>query len=727
MRTIINVSNRLPVTFKNGAFTKSSGGLISAMDGLGSRVNLQWIGWPGGRIESASRQKSIATELRDTYHYIPVFLDETEIENYYDGFSNSSLWPLLHYLLPYSRNEERWYRSYHLVNQKFSRLVLEAIEKSPDHPLVWIHDYHLMLLPAMLREKIPDLRIGFFLHTPFPNFEIFRCHPNRQTLLEGLLGADQIGFHTFGYLNHFRHTLLGILGKASEMDRIDNKSHSTALGVYPIGINIDSFKREMQTGSYRRYLNQYQIAYQGKKVVLSVERLDYTKGILRRLDAIELYLKETPEPKNTIFIFICVPSRKSVWEYQTLIHKVEVKISQINGKYSTIMDIPILFMNQSVSFSELCALYSFADVALVTPLHDGMNLVAKEYLACQTQKSGVLILSELAGAAQELSHAIIVNPYDIHGVARSIREALSLAGTERKRMLAPMRTRVIKYNAVYWAESFLSQLAEKKDSDALKKMNTRISSVMERLVSAPGKQAWFLDYDGTISDLKQYPSDAAPDEEITTLFHSLSSLAHLDIYLISGRKKEDMEQWFSPFRFHLIAEHGYFIKKYNNADWEQMGTEGEMGWKQSVMDIFNPYALTTPGSSVEEKTTSVVWHYRRTDSEFGTWKAHQLLNELYSTLSNLPVEIRHGHKIVEVSSVLINKGLAMQRFLADNEYQYVLCAGDDETDENMFKVAADNIQSFKIGKGQTSARNQIASPKAFRHFLTETAKKMQEK
>jgi len=720
MKSLIIVSNRLPVTIGK-TIEKSSGGLAHAMEGLGNSYDLKWVGWAGGVVDDPAEREKITAELAERFNYIPIFLNKQDVDEYYTGFSNSSLWPLLHYMSPYARYGQGWWQTYQKVNRMFADAVLDFVQQGDT---VWVHDYHLLLLPSYLREKGPDLRIGFFLHTPFPSYELFRCHPNREELLQGMLGANLIGFHTFSYLRHFRSTILRLLGMESEIDRILQESHNTTIGVHPIGINSTRFLRELQSDEYRNRYNEYKQNYQDKKIVLSVERLDYTKGIPRRLDAIERFLSQTDQRDDIVFIFINVPSRKSVLEYQQLLEELQGKVGSINGKYATIQNIPVHFIHKSVDFSGLCALYSLADVAMVTPLIDGMNLVAKEYLACQREKNGVLILSEFAGAAQELPNALIVNPYNINEVAQAIDQALQLSEEQKQKMIEPMKERVVKYDAGYWAASFFKDLAAQFDRVPLPSLPSDTKDISVEAIGPllqAERAAFFLDYDGTICELKRKPEDAVPTREIEALFVRLEAQKNLDIYLASGRKREDMDHWFSRYRFNLIAEHGYYYKHHNAAEWIVFDTQADLSWKNKIIEIFQLYTGTTPGSSIEEKTSSVVWHYRNSDPEFGNWKANQLVAELYEMLSNLPVEIHHGPKIVEVGSIQLNKGTSLGHFVQLNNYDAVLCAGDDETDESMFRYTDDTeMFSIKVGGGtDTLARFRISGPKAFRAFLSD--------
>ncbi|MDQ6861012.1 MAG: bifunctional alpha,alpha-trehalose-phosphate synthase (UDP-forming)/trehalose-phosphatase [Verrucomicrobiota bacterium] len=715
--TLINVSNRLPVTVAE-KITKSSGGLVAALEGLSTdEYDLTWIGWPGGSIEEDERRREIEKVLTEEHGCIPVFLSEEEIAGHYEGFSNSSVWPLLHYMPNYMRYEPRWWDDYREVNQRFADKVL-AMANPGD--LVWVHDYQLMLVPQMLHERMPELRIGFFLHTPFPSFETFRCHPKRRELVAGMLGADLIGFHTFGYMRHFRSTVLRLLGLESEITRIRQEDgHTSAMGVFPIGINARKFDDTLDSEAFVRRRDEFREANTGKHVVLSVERMDYTKGILHRLDAIEEFLAHLEDRDSIKFIFVSVPSREEVEEYKTLREETEARIGHINGKYSTLNSSPIRFIHASVDFPDLCALYATADVGMVTPLVDGMNLVAKEYIACQRDNAGVLMLSEFAGAAEELSNALLVNPYDATAVAETLREALEMSEEEKRACNQPMRERVMKYDAQHWARSFIQQLTAAAETSHLpadedpRNAATRVREALEH----GQRVALFLDYDGTLRELEREPRAAKPTDEIRALLDQLRQRENVDLTLISGRTPQDLESWFGDSDIALIAEHGATIRARGSKEWEQSDRDVSYAWKEEIIELLRLYEQSTPGSFVEEKRTSLVWHHRKTDPEFGTWKANQLTHELGTIMANEPVKIRHGRKIVEVTSSEVSKGGAVRRLLHENDYAVVLCAGDDQTDESMFEIDAPNLLTIKVGAEPSRAKYRLRDPAAFRKFL----------
>lgn len=714
--TIINVSNRLPVTVGE-KIQRSSGGLVTAMEGVtGQEYDLKWIGWPGG-VTEPQRQLEIERLLIGEYGYVPVFLGQEEAHAFYEGLSNSSLWPILHYMPNYMRYEDAWWEHYRNVNQRFADKVL-LMARPGD--LVWVHDYQLMLLPKMLKEAMPGLKVGFFLHTPFPSYEVFRCHPRRNELVEGMLGADQIGFHTYGYARHFRSAVLRLLGIDSEINRIRRNGHTTYLGVYPIGIAAGKFEAELDSPQHAEQLRKTIEANQGKRVVVAVERMDYTKGILHRLEAVDLFLADLKDRDHIRFVFVSVPSREEVEEYQTLREEVEARIGRLNGKYATLTNSPIHFIHGSVNFTELCALYSIAEAALVTPLIDGMNLVAKEYVACQREHAGALVLSEFAGAAEELFNALIVNPYDARAVADALHEALAMSDEEKQRRMTPMRARVKGFDAQAWASAFIRDLASRPaTADELPKIEEACRDIGSAMKDGR-RVAMFLDYDGTLRELEREPSAAFPNAAVRTALDRLRDRPNLDVTIISGRRHEELEKWLGEYPFALIAEHGASIRHKGKREWEQVDRNLDYGWKDEILKVMRQYEQSTPGSFVEEKRSSLVWHYRRSDPEFGAWKANALADELAAMTANLPVQVRHGRKIVEITSIHVNKGAAVARLLEEANYDVVLCAGDDQTDESMFIMSIRNLVSIKVGDGATEAQFRLANAPAFRRFLQET-------
>ena len=720
--TLINVSNRLPITVGADKISKSSGGLVAALAGLpAEEYTARWIGWPGGEI-APERRAEVARTLREEHGCTPVFLSRSEEEAFYEGFSNASVWPLFHDMPNYLRYEAAWWEAYRDVNQRFADTVLAHASEGD---IVWVHDYQLLLLPALLKAAKPSLRIGFFLHTPFPAFEIFRCHPRRRELVEGMLGADLLGFHTFSYLRNFRGAALRLLDVEAGITRIHcADGHAARLGVYPIGINAAKFDEALDVPEHAPLQGKFRHTFEGKRIVLSVERMDYTKGILQRLEAVDCFLAGREERDDIKFIFVSVPSREGVEEYQVLREDVEARVGRLNGKYATLHNSPIHFIHDSVEFPDLCALYSVANACLVTPLIDGMNLVAKEFLACQRPPTGPLILSEFAGAAEELARALLVNPYDPPAVARCLDEALKMPAEEFAARNGEMRARIMRLDAADWAKSFLTDLTISEETGT-KAHDLPLAEAAARLRQARADGTsihWFLDYDGTLRGYEQDPAAATPDAELLALLRDLAAQPGSTVTLISGRTPADLDRFFPAPGFALVAEHGASRRAEGSAEWEALDEGVDYGWKEEVRRVFGWYEAAVPGSFVEEKRTALAWHVRAADPAFGAWKANQLAEELGAMVSGSPVQIRQGHQIVEAVSWQVSKGSAVRQARRSQPGGLVVCAGDDRTDESMFALEAGDLLTIKIGEGNTRAAYRVADAVAFRRFLAEATR-----
>ncbi|MDX1765616.1 MAG: bifunctional alpha,alpha-trehalose-phosphate synthase (UDP-forming)/trehalose-phosphatase, partial [Candidatus Saccharimonadales bacterium] len=459
-KNLIIVSNRLPVSVSKVdgklVYSQSSGGLATGLSSVAKAKDSLWIGWPGISLEETTKNErlQITRELKKR-GCNPVFLSKDQIENYYSGYSNGTLWPLFHYTHDKVENIPIQWEAYKEVNQLFCDTVTKQINGSST---VWVHDYHLMKLPALLREQKPATKIGFFLHTPFPSYEIFRLLPERIEVIEGLMGADLIGFHTYDYVRHFNSTILRLLGYEESAGKILAGDRQISVEVYPIGIDYQKFSTykpkpgKSDIGSMKQFGS-------GMKTLLSFDRADYSKGIPERLAAFEHFLNKYPEyHKKVVLLVIVAPSRVDVEAYQNLQEEIDIKISHINGTYSTVDWAPISYIYRDLDFDEVVRAYKGSDVMLVTPLRDGMNLMAKEFIATKQNGNGVLILSELAGAASEMLEAVLVNPADKDMVAEAIYKALKMPASEQASRLNRLHERIAKYTVQKWAKDFVSDL-----------------------------------------------------------------------------------------------------------------------------------------------------------------------------------------------------------------------------------------------------------------------------
>lgn len=472
---IIVVSNRLPVTIKKNnetgeyEYSMSSGGLVTALQGLKKTSTFQWYGWPGLEIPDHEKE-TVRKDLLEKFNAVPVFLSDEIADLHYNGFSNSILWPLFHYHPGEINFDENAWLAYNEANLTFANEIIKNVK---DNDLVWVHDYHLMLLPEMLRSKInsrrlQNIKLGWFLHTPFPSSEIYRILPVRQEILKGVLSCDLLGFHTYDYARHFLSSVQRVLNINTLPNGVEYEGHFVNVGAFPIGIDVDTFTDGLKKDSVQKRIQELKETFKGCKIIVGVDRLDYIKGVPQRLHAMEVFLTEHPEwIGKVVLVQVAVPSRGDVEEYQYLRSVVNELVGRINGQFGTIEFVPIHFMHKSIPFDELISLYAVSDVCLVSSTRDGMNLVSYEYIACQQEKKGSLILSEFTGAAQSLNGALIVNPWNTDDMSESINEVLTLSSEKKEANWEKLYKYISKYTSAFWGENYVHELNNTSTTSAI--------------------------------------------------------------------------------------------------------------------------------------------------------------------------------------------------------------------------------------------------------------------
>ncbi len=721
---LIIVSNRLPISVSKKAgkisFQRSIGGLATGLASFYKEYDSLWVGWPGIAYEKIREDfQQVKKELKKD-KCVPVALPQSLVEQFYHGFCNKTIWPLFHYFPNYAVFSDTLWNAYKKGNELFAE-ALEDILRPGD--TVWIHDFHLMLLPRLLRESIEDLSIGFFLHIPFPSSEIFRLMPWRDEVLEGLLGADLVGFHTADYVGHFLSSVRRILGYENSFNQILAENRMIQADVFPMGIDYKTFKAAVGTDEVKAEIERIKRRVGDSKVIISVDRLDYTKGLLHRLEAFERFLDRYPKWRGKVtFILLVVPSRVGVEQYAKLKKNLDEMVGRINGKYDTIGWIPIWYLYRSVPQSVLSALYAIGDVALITPIRDGMNLVAKEYVASKIDGNGVLVLGELAGAAREMGEAIIVSPLDRSGVADAIKQALEMPSEEKALRISAMQKRLERYDVVRWARDFMERLTHTKEKQAMfmgKKLAGRDEAALVKTYASAHNRVLFLDYDGTLVGFRDKPEKAMPDKELLEILERLTRQKATEIVIVSGRDPYTLQNWFSSLKVNIIAEHGVWLKEIDG-DWEMIELL-DSEWKEKVRPILELYTDRTPGSFIEEKEFSLVWHYRRCDPILATVRSRELKDALLQLIANLEIGVLEGNKVIEIKNTSINKGRAILHWLARKDYDFMFVAGDDWTDEDMFEVLPDWAYSIKIGFGISKARYRLDSPFELRQILMKLA------
>ena len=725
MSRILIVSNRLPVTAKlegeRVVVDPSSGGLATGLRGLHERSDGLWIGWPGELPRlSAKRRRCLEQKLTDS-RLIPVFLDDHEVKGFYQDIANGVLWPLFSYILAELPLDTPSWETYRAVNEKIAEAVAE--HWSPGD-LVWVHDYHLMLVPRMLRERLPDAQIGFFLHIPFPSSEIIRMLPWREEILDGLLGSDLIGLHTPSYLRHLSASLRGIMGLDVDVDQVRYAGREVRLGVFPMGVDAGTWAARGHGPEVLRRADQIREEAGGRRIILGIDRLDYTKGILRRLLAIERLLEGEPALRDKVrFIQVTVPSREKVESYGRLRRRIDEAVGRINGRFATPGAVPIHRLHQSLPEGEIAALYRAADVMLVTPLRDGMNLIAKEFVATRTDGDGVLVLSEFAGAAAELGDALRVNPYHIDRVTERIVEALTMPKAARRRRMAAMRQHVHVNDVQHWSTAFIGALeraaAQRRPSNGLSS-----PSEMERLVSVlRGSRllVLILNYEGTLVPFARRPEQAAPDDDLIDLLDGLASRPGTRVHIVTGGSRHSMERWLGGLPIAIHAEHGLWTRPAGDRKWRVLRSV-EVEWLGKVRSIMEQFVASTRGSFIDQKAASIVWDYRQVasgstaDSDFGESQAKELRVLLGELLDKASAEVIGRHRFVEVRSMGVNKGMVAPLALAEGP-AVVLAIGDDDTDEDLFAALPEEALTVRVGEGLTRAKYRLSDLHEVRRML----------
>lgn len=735
MNRIHIVSNRLPVSIKvekdKIELIPSVGGLATGMRSVYKEYNGKWIGWPGLPSDDIDENLSgrIDKEL-EKEDCVSVHLSKKEIDLYYDGFSNRTIWPLFHYFAQYIDYDPELWEAFVSVNQKFADKALETLEEGDT---IWIHDYQLLLVPEMIKSKKPGVTVGFFLHIPFPSFEVFRILPWRKELIQGMLGADLIGFHTYDYQRHFFSSVRRLMGYEISFNQIHIEDRIIIVDAFPMGIDYDKFKHAatevfqkplQEKSELHRELEKYFLLSPDRKLILSIDRLDYSKGIPNRLRAFAKFLEEYPEFVGKVtLIMLAVPSRGTVEHYINLKKEVEELVGSVNGQFGNINYTPVWYFYRSMPFESLIELYSSCDVALVTPVRDGMNLVAKEYVASRTNRTGVIILSEMAGVAKEMGEALIINPNNINEIAESINQALTMPLDEQRERMIFLQDRIKRYDVFKWSSEFvksLSKVEEVQNSLHAKRVNAKIMERIRTSYKDSNMRAIFLDYDGTLTGFKKNPNDASPNEELHELLYKLEADQKNVITIISGRDRESLETWFEGHKINLIVEHGVWSRKFGR-DWKML-TNATDTWKSSIKPILETFVDRTPGSFIEEKNYSLVWHFRKAEPEQADLRANELKDELTTMIANHNLEILEGNKVIEVKTGGINKGIAAMQFLKNKPFDFIFAIGDDWTDEYMFRELPETAHTIKVGLKHTAAKYKVESVAAVRNFLAQLVK-----
>ncbi|CAL0300310.1 unnamed protein product [Lupinus luteus] len=705
--------------------------LLQLKDGLGDDVETIYIGCLKEEIEP-SEQDDVAQYLLDTFKCVPTFLPPELFTKFYHGFCKQHLWPLFHYMLPLSpdlggRFDRSLWQAYVSVNKIFADKVMEVI--NPDDDFVWVHDYHLMVLPTFLRKRFNRVRLGFFLHSPFPSSEIYRTLPIRDELLKALLNSDLIGFHTFDYARHFLSCCSRMLGLSYQSKRgyigLEYYGRTVSIKILPVGIHIGQIQSVMNLPETESKVAELRKRFRDQTVMLGVDDMDIFKGISLKLLAMEQLLLLHPEKRGkVVLVQIANPARGRGKDVQGVQSETYATAKRINETFGRPGYTPVVLIDTLKSYERI-AYYVIAECCLVTAVRDGMNLIPYEYVICRqgsekideilgissfTQKKSMLVVSEFIGCSPSLSGAIRVNPWNTDAVAEAMDSALVVPESEKQMRHEKHYRYVSTHDVAYWARSFLQDL-ERACRDHLRRRcwgigfglgfrvialdpNFRKLSV-DHIVSAykrTKQRAILLDYDGTM--IQPGSISNTPNAEAVGILNSLCSDPKNCVFIVSGKERKTLTEWFSSCeRLGIAAEHGYFVRNNQNAEWETCFSVPDFEWKQIAEPVMQLYMETTDGSNIEAKESALVWNYEFADRDFGSCQAKELLDHLESVLANEPVSVKSGPHIVEVKPQGVSKGIVAERLLSTMQQKgvvpdFVLCIGDDRSDEDMFEVIA---------------------------------------
>lgn len=702
---------------------------ITGLQNFYAQFETSWVGLTGIENHNCDPKdiKKLERKLAE-FQCIPVFPELRDYYNFLHEFSRNTIWPLFHYFPQNADYKDDAWESYYKINMLMAEKLSSLMD---DDDILWVHDYHLLLLPKMIRELKPEISIGLFMHIPFPSYEIFRLLPWRNEILEGMLGADLIGFHTFGYVRHFLSSVRRIMGYDTFFNRISIEERTLKIDAFPKGIQYDKFTEEVKRlqrtndrkkSDIQKQIEQHLTKSEGEKFILSIDPLDYTKGIPQRVKAFEVFLQHHPQYLEKVsLLLLALPSGESGRSYHIIKKSVDELVGRINGSFGTIGWTPIIYLNQEFSIEELINLYAYSDIALILPLRDGMNISAKEYVASRIRGKGVLILSEFAGASKELSECIHVNPNNIGEIVDAIKQALEMPEEEQISRNMAMTERLERYTIDRWANDFIRNLENIKEIQKTTLTRRINDDRKEKILNAykkSKKRILFLDYDGTLSWFRKDPEDAKPDKELYSILRQLTNDPDNTVTIISGRDKETLSRWFpEDWDIHFIAEHGVWLRD-PGADWNMM-EQIDNNWKESVLPMLEFFVDQTPQSFIEHKNFSLVWHYRKADPDMAIQRAWELKDELRHLTANLNLEIMDGDKVLEIKYSGINKGRAALHKMTNTKYDFIIAIGDDWTDEYTFESMPDEAITIKVGTKTTKASLYTKSVDNVRELLSD--------
>jgi len=704
---LVLCSNTLPVCAEKTAdgyeLTDNIGGVSSALSSIYGGYDSVWFGrcclsgdW------SSSAKSSLRKHLSAERGWHPLYFSDPGLIEGADAFCHRCIWPLFHYFTESCEFSDDWWQAYQTFNKKFYQMIKPSLKPNDT---VWIHDYHLMLLPQMVRQDFPDITIGFFLHTPFPSFELFRILPWRAELLRGVLGADLVGFHIYEYTRHFQSSVFRILGYESKMGNIMVDDHLVHTDSFSLGVDFAKFAVMRKSDDVKKRIDRIATKMKDRKVVLSIDRLDYSRGIENKLDVIDNFFSTKPSHIGHVVFYIRLFTSGGDTQHATAYKKkITRQVRACNDKHKTKDWKPIEMHHDTVPQEEIIALYNSADVLLVSSMRDGMNLISKEYFAARGSNAGVVVLSEFMGGTRELSEAILFNPNDRDGFLQALHKAVTMPEKKKSDSFKKMLARLQRNTAMSWSVDFMEGLKQVKTKQAeikSRKFTEKIRTQMLADYHTASKRLFILDYNGTLVPLPASGKSRPPGKHIIDVLSILADNKYNTVVIITDNKRELLQKWFAKIGVDLIACSDAAIRR--NGRWHVM-QELTTEWKEGARPILEKYVVRTPGSYIDEKNYSLIWHFENAVKELGEVRSRELIDDLKSFSATEDFQLREGERLIEIKNAEAYKGKMLHNYLNEEDWEFILAVGDDWSNEYMFQHLPEQAYTLRVGSSTTSAK-----------------------
>jgi len=694
------------------------GGVASAVGSVYQAYDSVWFGNLDLPPRIQAKSKAAIQHLAQQHQCHAILCKDPQLQKAADTFCENTLWPLFHYRPESTSFEESGWLAYEAFNKAYFEVLRKQLQPTDT---IWIHDYQLMLLPGLIRKEFPDISIGFFLHTPFPSFEVFRLLPWRRQILTAMLGADLVGFHIYEYTRHFHSCLFRILGLEVKLGSVVSGDRLVHTDAFSLGVDFKTFSQIRKSEAYEQAVEKLQEQAQGCQTVLSIDRLDPTRGILEKIDTIEGLLEQHQEMRGKVVFLLRTFEGSHTPTLRQYARDVEARITACNRRFGRKHWVPVLHEHAQGDRTEVAALYNCADVLLVGSLRDGMNLIGKEYVAARQSDRGVIVLSEFAGGARELGEAILINPHDRDGCIGSLAAALTMPPRRQATTFARMKQRQQRNTALNWSVTFLESLRHVKMRQVTihsHSFNARAAAKVSAAYRTTKQRLLLFDYNGTLVPVPRDGRTKPPPPALLDLLARLARERNNRVAIITDNSRPLIEHWFEKHPVDLIAcSDAAFRRDHKWTEAPELAT----AWQEDARPILEKYVIRTPGSYIDEKRYALIWHFENAEKELGEVRARELLEDLRSFAGMENLQVNELGRLIEIRNAETHKASMLRNYLDDHAYDFIFAVGDDQSNEAMFEILPQDACTVRIGSTLTSARYNLPDHARLLAFLNEIA------